>query len=125
MTSSAEEVRGKERVPEVDGRVLGCSIAEFEHRLRHYILKEQKEHRFDQDNGLLQLLCDAVRLSREFTDQASRPELREGEEELVAYRRAKDRIAEFKPHSFPLGNSENFAIKIIEEELSRALREKE
>ena len=58
----------EERVPEVAGRTVSTSLAELEHRLRHYILREQKEHRFDQDNGLLELLSECVRLSREYAD---------------------------------------------------------
>ena len=58
----------EERVPEVAGRTVSTSLAELEHRLRHYILREQKEHRFDQDNGLIELLSECVRLSREYAD---------------------------------------------------------
>jgi len=57
-----------ERVPEVAGRKIKSSLAELEHRLRYYILQEQRHHRFEPDTGLIDVLCEGVRLCREQAD---------------------------------------------------------
>ncbi len=53
-------------LPAVAGRILGCTVNEFEHRCRAYLMREQEKP--NPDNGLIAILCDAVRLGREHCD---------------------------------------------------------
>lgn len=62
-----EEVdAGMPTLPEVGGRRLHCSNAEFERRCLVHLARE--ERKLEPDNGLVALLGDAVRLAREYTD---------------------------------------------------------
>jgi hypothetical protein len=45
---------------------MSCSNNEFEHRCRVYLRREQEK--LAPDNGLIALLCDAVRCVREYSD---------------------------------------------------------
>ncbi len=54
------------KLPEVDGRRIDCTRPEFERRRRAFLQKEQRKTSPDDD--LIALLCDAVRLSREYAD---------------------------------------------------------
>lgn len=44
---------------------MGCSNREFEERCRFYIGIEQEK--LSPDNGLIAVLCDGVRLAREYS----------------------------------------------------------
>jgi hypothetical protein len=55
----------------VGGRRMERSIASFERACEVYIEAEQEK--LAPDNVLIALLCDAVRLSRELEDYATRP----------------------------------------------------
>jgi hypothetical protein len=61
-----DEPTKRKRLPEVGGRVLPTTIASFTGRCLAHIQFEQ-EKAFP-SNALIELLCDAVRLAREFTD---------------------------------------------------------
>lgn len=50
----------------IEGRMLRTTIAEFEHRCEVHI--EAELAKINPDNSLIDLLCDAVRLSREHMD---------------------------------------------------------
>ena len=56
-------------LPEVCGRIMPCSNADFERRCKVYLAREQEKPL--PDNGLVALLCDAVRCVREYTDCAT------------------------------------------------------
>ena len=58
-------------LPEIGGERMEGSIAEFEHRCKVYIGEEQSK--IAPDNGLISLLCDAVRLAREFVGAVATP----------------------------------------------------
>ena len=62
--------RKKRELPSVGGRRIDCTNAMFEHRCRVYLDHEQKK--VAPDNGLIALLCDAVRLAREYNDSMQR-----------------------------------------------------
>ena len=51
-------------LPQVGGEVMSGSLVEFERRCRLYLEVEQSK--LSPDNCLIALLCDAVRLSREY-----------------------------------------------------------
>jgi hypothetical protein len=51
---------------QVSGRVLTVSLTEFEHRCLVYLAAEQIKP--SPDTALIGLLCDSVRLAREYTD---------------------------------------------------------
>lgn len=53
-------------LPAIAGRRIECSNAIFEQRCLFYIQQEQEK--IMPDNALIDLLCDGVRLSREYTD---------------------------------------------------------
>lgn len=53
-------------LPEIAGRSLGCSLNEFERRCKAWLATEQEKPL--PDNALIALLCDAVRLGREYGD---------------------------------------------------------
>ena len=53
-------------LPAVGGRRLPGSNNEFEHRCLIYLAREQEK--IAPDNGLIALLCDAVRCVREYND---------------------------------------------------------
>lgn len=53
-------------LPEVGGRRLDCSNSFFEQRCRVYLSQEQEK--VAPDNGLIAILCDSVRLAREYAD---------------------------------------------------------
>lgn len=55
----------RKQLPQVGGSVLQCSLSEFEHRCRVYLMREQEK--IAPDNGLIAVLCDGVRLAREYT----------------------------------------------------------
>lgn len=50
----------------VEGRTLPTTNANFEQRC--FVHLEEEQAKINPDNSLIALLCDAVRLSREFTD---------------------------------------------------------
>lgn len=50
-------------LPQVAG-TMECSASMFEHRCRVYLQREQEK--IAPDNGLVAILCDAVRMAREF-----------------------------------------------------------
>lgn len=60
----------RDEMPLVAGRMLSDSLENFERRARVYIGREQRKPL--PDNGLIAVLCDAVRLSREHTDELKR-----------------------------------------------------
>jgi len=62
--------RKKNYLPLVEGRRLDCTNALFEHRCLVYLDHEQRK--IAPDNGLIALLCDAVRLVREYNDSMRR-----------------------------------------------------
>jgi hypothetical protein len=62
--------RDVEDSPSVAGQTLPCSLAEFEHRCRVQLGHEQSK--LNPDTALVALLCDAVRLSREYGSVAFR-----------------------------------------------------
>lgn len=49
---------------QVAGSTLPCSVADFEHRC--LTLLEWELERIDSDTAIVSVLCDAVRLCREF-----------------------------------------------------------
>jgi hypothetical protein len=53
-------------LPKIAGRSLGCSLNEFERRCKVWLATEQEKPL--PDNALVALLCDAVRLGREYGD---------------------------------------------------------
>lgn len=53
-------------LPAVGGRRIDCSNAAFEHRCLVYLAREQAK--LSPDNGMIALLCDAVRITREYSD---------------------------------------------------------
>ena len=53
-------------LPAVGGRTYDGTLNWFEHRCRVYIEAEQKK--VAPDNGLIAVLCDAVRVAREYAD---------------------------------------------------------
>jgi indole-3-glycerol phosphate synthase len=53
-------------LPEVGGRSIDCSNAMFERRCRLALKAEQEK--ISPDNALIAVLCDAVRIAREYTD---------------------------------------------------------
>lgn len=53
-------------LPEVAGRVLTVPIQTFVNRCLVHIEEEQR--RANPDNALIAVLCDAVRLAREYVD---------------------------------------------------------
>ena len=55
-------------LPEIGGRRLEDTIANFEHRAKLCLQTEQE--RPNPDNALVAVLCDAVRLAREYADSA-------------------------------------------------------
>lgn len=55
-----------EDLPEVGGRTLDCTLPAFEQRCRLILGKEQQKD--SPDVGLIAVVCDAVRLSREYAD---------------------------------------------------------
>lgn len=55
----------------VEGRRLEWSLAEFEARTCHHIGNLQRLP--NPDNGLIAILCNAVRLAREYADSARDP----------------------------------------------------
>jgi hypothetical protein len=55
-----------EDLPEVDGRVMDCSNAEFERRCRLALKGEQEK--IAPDNVIISVLCGAVRCVREYSD---------------------------------------------------------
>ena len=58
--------RKKNYLPLVEGRRLDYTNALFEHRCLIHLDYEQRK--IAPDNGLIALLCDAVRLVREYND---------------------------------------------------------
>lgn len=58
-----------DRLPEVAGRMMLKSHAQFERQCR-ILLKEEQE-KISPDNNLVDALCDAIRLSREHCDLAT------------------------------------------------------
>ncbi len=58
-------------LPAVGGRTLSEPINVFERRCRVHLMREQEG--ISPDNGLIALLCDAVRLAREYGDTINRP----------------------------------------------------
>ncbi len=65
-------------LPEVAGRVLPTTLADFERRCRVYLREEQAKP--SPDNALVALLCDGVRLAREAVDSAYFGQFRVGRE---------------------------------------------
>lgn len=57
---------GEDRLPAVGGRICEWSLSEFEHRCRVHLMREQEKPL--PDNGLIAVLCNAVRLAREQAD---------------------------------------------------------
>jgi hypothetical protein len=55
-----------DELPQVVGRTLGQSNQHFENRCRFYLKLEQDK--LNADTALIALLCDAVRLAREYSD---------------------------------------------------------
>ena len=55
-----------DHLPEVAGRRLDISHAEFERRCRFMLKLEQEK--IAPDTAVIAVLCDAVRLAREYTD---------------------------------------------------------
>lgn len=55
----------------VGGSVLDCSVGEFQHRCQRWIAEEQCK--INPDNALIALICDAVRLSREYMSDRKKP----------------------------------------------------
>jgi len=54
-------------LPEVGGRrLVKGTLKEFEHRCKVYLDREQRKP--FPDNGLVDILCDAVRVKREYCD---------------------------------------------------------
>jgi hypothetical protein len=58
-------------LPEVAGRRLLTSHADFEHRCKVLLMEEQDKPL--PNNALIDVLCNAIRLSREFVDAMSKP----------------------------------------------------
>ena len=56
-------------LPEVGGRRMLRAHDEFERACKIHLMDEQEK--ISPDNSLVALLCDAVRLSREFCDYAT------------------------------------------------------
>jgi hypothetical protein len=62
---------GDTELPDYAGRSLPMSIDEFEHKCRIHMLEEQSKP--SPDNALINILCHALGLAREFVDLASKP----------------------------------------------------
>ena len=65
----AMDLPDPEQLPNVAGRTCPCSNAELERRLRFYLAIEQGK--LCPDNGVISVLCDAVRCVREYSDYAN------------------------------------------------------
>jgi hypothetical protein len=55
-------------LPVVDGRRLTCTLEQFVQRCLVHL--EQEQGKSNPDSALIALLCDAVRLEREYVDMA-------------------------------------------------------
>jgi hypothetical protein len=66
QSNSTEVETGEQSLPAVGGRVCEWSMNEFEHRCLVHLMREQEK--IAPDNGLIAVLCNAVRLARETTD---------------------------------------------------------
>lgn len=66
-----------DHLPLVGGRRMDCSNAMFEQRCLICLAREQEK--LHPDNGLIAVLCDAVRCVREYTDAMA---VREDQSEL-------------------------------------------
>ena len=65
-----DKIRGH-YLPAVGGRRMDCTNAMFEQRCLVCLRNEQEKT--SPDNGLIALICDAVRLVREYNDSMRRP----------------------------------------------------
>ncbi len=55
-----------EQLPAVGGRRLPCTLNELERRAKRFLFVEQEKH--NPDTALVAVLCDTVRLCREYAD---------------------------------------------------------
>jgi hypothetical protein len=91
----------KEQPATVSGRILNTTIAEFERRCGLYLADEQKKP--SPDSCLIGLLCEAVRLAREYCD-AMKPSEQSaaGKEEIIEYETWKDCAEAFRTENAAL-----------------------
>ncbi len=69
-TTKDEKVTvGSMTLPTVAGRVIDCSLNTFKLRAKVFIKEEQ--NKLHPDNRLIVILCDAIRLAREYGDVAT------------------------------------------------------